>query len=259
MPPRAASPARRTRFGCGTRWPDHRMSSNLSGGFLKPSRIAGVAPSSPTKTELSTARKITASLRFARAARAGPCPDQGGPVIAKTVCGFLNGEGGTLLIGVDDHGAVLGLDADMTTLRHRTGRDRYELFLRQCLDNGLSSPTAATVGIAFHEVEGRDVCVVSVARIGNAADRPRTRTRRHPTRCGTRSRHGRIESHPIQRDRLLNLHRPHRATGQRRASDATTGDRLGPNITTLPPRAYGANGSRRHAARHTVAAARHRG
>ena len=31
-------------------------------------------------------------------------------VIVKTVCGFLNAEGGTLLIGVDDDGNVLGLD-----------------------------------------------------------------------------------------------------------------------------------------------------
>ena len=86
--------------------------------------------------------------------------------VVKTVCGFLNGEGGTLFVGVDDGGAVLGLDADMATLRHKTGRDAYELFLRQCLDNGLSSPTATTVAIAFHEMDGRDVCAVSVAASG---------------------------------------------------------------------------------------------
>ena len=51
-------PRRRARFGCGTRCPGHRMSSNPSGCFASPSRIAGVAPSSPTKTKLLTARKI---------------------------------------------------------------------------------------------------------------------------------------------------------------------------------------------------------
>ncbi len=37
-------------------------------------------------------------------------------VITKTVCGFLNAEGGTLLIGVGDDGAVVGLADDMKTL-----------------------------------------------------------------------------------------------------------------------------------------------
>ena len=43
-------------------------------------------------------------------------------VIVKTVCGFLNAEGGTLLIGVDDDGAVVGLDADMQTLGSKGNR-----------------------------------------------------------------------------------------------------------------------------------------
>ena len=87
-------------------------------------------------------------------------------VIVKTVCGFLNGEGGTLFIGIADNGAFLGLDDDLATLRGRGGRDGYELFLRQCLDNGLSSPTAGVVSIAFEEFEGREVCVVKVAASG---------------------------------------------------------------------------------------------
>ena len=35
--------------------------------------------------------------------------------IAKTIAGFMNSEGGTLLIGVDDHGNVLGLEKDFAT------------------------------------------------------------------------------------------------------------------------------------------------
>ena len=87
-------------------------------------------------------------------------------VVVKTVCGFLNGEGGTLFIGIADNGGAVGLDKDLATLRGRGGRDGYELFLRQCLDNGLSSPTAAVVGIAFEEMEGREICVVKVAASG---------------------------------------------------------------------------------------------
>lgn len=86
-------------------------------------------------------------------------------VIAKTVCGFMNAEGGRLLIGVDDNGLVLGLDHDMRTLG-QPNADAYERFLRQLLDRSLSVPTAGTVQIGFERVEGADVCVVTVAASG---------------------------------------------------------------------------------------------
>lgn len=84
-------------------------------------------------------------------------------VIVKTVCGLLNGEGGTLLIGVDDAGTVLGLADDYGTLGKKQDRDGYELFLRQLLDANLSVPTAGKVRVRFEAVEGKDVCLVFVA------------------------------------------------------------------------------------------------
>jgi hypothetical protein len=86
--------------------------------------------------------------------------------VVKTVCGFLNAEGGTLLIGVDDSGTVLGLAHDMSTMGSRASRDGYELFLRQHLDNNLSVQTARLAKIHFEQVTGKDVCVVSVAASG---------------------------------------------------------------------------------------------
>jgi hypothetical protein len=86
-------------------------------------------------------------------------------VILKTVCGFLNAEGGTLLVGVDDAGQILGLENDFGTLS-KANADGYELFLRQLLDSGLTQITAATVRIRFETVAGRQVCVVSVAASG---------------------------------------------------------------------------------------------
>ncbi len=46
-------------------------------------------------------------------------------VVVKTLAGFLNAEGGTLLIGVDDAGAVIGLAGDYEALRKRD-RDGFE-------------------------------------------------------------------------------------------------------------------------------------
>ena len=84
-------------------------------------------------------------------------------VIVKTVCGFLNAEGGTLLIGVTDDGKLLGLGDDLRTLEKKPDLDGYELFLRQNLDKNLSVPTAGIVRIRFERKDNCDMCAVSVA------------------------------------------------------------------------------------------------
>lgn len=87
-------------------------------------------------------------------------------VIVKTVCGFLNGEGGNLLVGVDDDGKVLGLASDYSTLGSKGNADGFEIFLRQLLDSKLSVATAATVRIRFPTVAETQICQVSVAASG---------------------------------------------------------------------------------------------
>lgn len=82
-------------------------------------------------------------------------------IVVKTVCGFLNAGGGTLLIGVNDEAIVLGLDNDYKTLS-KPNADGYELFLRQRLDTDLSFPTAGLVKIRFETIRGVEVCIVSV-------------------------------------------------------------------------------------------------
>lgn len=79
------------------------------------------------------------------------------------MCGFLNAEGGTLLIGVTDDGDVLGLGDDLQTLGKKPNLDGYELFLRQNLDNNLSIPTAGVVKVRFERADALDVCAVAVA------------------------------------------------------------------------------------------------
>jgi hypothetical protein len=87
-------------------------------------------------------------------------------VVVKAVCGFLNAQGGTLLIGVDDERRVVGLANDFKTLGAKPDRDGFELFLRQRLDSDLSVPTAGVIKIRFEKMGDLDVCVVSVAASG---------------------------------------------------------------------------------------------
>ena len=51
-------------------------------------------------------------------------------VILKTVAAFANSQGGTLLIGVDDQGTILGLEQDYLSLEGGN-RDKFELHCRK--------------------------------------------------------------------------------------------------------------------------------
>ena len=81
-------------------------------------------------------------------------------VIMKTVAAFANSQGGTLLIGVDDAGKVLGLEADYHSLGG-VDRDKFELHLRNLLNQQFGTGfVTSKVSITFHEVEENEVCQV---------------------------------------------------------------------------------------------------
>lgn len=86
-------------------------------------------------------------------------------VIVKTVAGFMNAEGGTLLIGVADDGTVVGLEKDYTTI-HKHDRDGFELFLTQLIVANLTGPAGALLRVSFESLDGQDVCRVDVAAGG---------------------------------------------------------------------------------------------
>jgi hypothetical protein len=83
------------------------------------------------------------------------------------VCGvaaFLNSrEGGALLIGVGNDGAVSGLEEDFRAVNpQKPGRDSYELFLRDLLGSELGGEHGHLCRISFHQVQGREVCRIAV-------------------------------------------------------------------------------------------------
>jgi hypothetical protein len=80
-------------------------------------------------------------------------------IVVKTVAAFLNSEtGGTLLIGVEDGGAVLGLEHDFKTLGKRQDRDGYENFLTTLFLGSYGKDSSPLIQISFHQVDGKDVC-----------------------------------------------------------------------------------------------------
>ena len=83
-------------------------------------------------------------------------------VVVKTLAGFLNAAGGTLLIGVDDDGTPVGMAADYRSLR-KQDRDGLELHLQALLVRDLGeSASSSFATVNFHEIDGQDICQVTV-------------------------------------------------------------------------------------------------
>ncbi len=83
-------------------------------------------------------------------------------LIARTVAGFLNAEGGTLIIGVDDAGKAVGLELDLKLMK-QPDLDRYELWLTDYLEATLGKPALAFVSTRFGAVDGEDVVAIDIA------------------------------------------------------------------------------------------------
>jgi hypothetical protein len=83
-------------------------------------------------------------------------------VVLKTLAGYMNGNGGTLLIGVADNGSIVGLEDDYKTLK-KPDRDGFEQALMTAVATQLGGDACHSVQTMFHSVEQKDVCRVITA------------------------------------------------------------------------------------------------
>ncbi len=77
----------------------------------------------------------------------------------KTIAGFLNHRGGTLLLGVHDDGSIAGLEADYSALYHKN-RDGFERFVMGLVEDAIGADFCTLAHVVFHAVDGKDVCRV---------------------------------------------------------------------------------------------------
>jgi len=85
-------------------------------------------------------------------------------VILKTVTAFLNTHGGTLIIGVEDNGNILGLQPDYQTLQ-KQNRDGYELWLtNDLLLKEMGKDLAPYLAISFHTIDQQEICKITAQR-----------------------------------------------------------------------------------------------
>ena len=82
------------------------------------------------------------------------------PVI-KNVAGFMNTAGGTLLVGIDDNGRVLGLDADFGVMK-KANEDGFELIFNNAFNQMIGTEFRHFVQLSFPEIEGKTICLIAV-------------------------------------------------------------------------------------------------
>ncbi|MBN2100444.1 ATP-binding protein [Candidatus Dojkabacteria bacterium] len=84
-------------------------------------------------------------------------------VVVKEISAFLNSKGGTLLIGVDDDGTVIGLGDDIKTLR-KQNLDGYMQAVVSLISDNIGVQYCSNVDVSFEKINGDDICVLSIRK-----------------------------------------------------------------------------------------------
>ena len=128
----------------------------------------GTATTDAVATEDLITHGESKQVEFKQTGRINLHTGQSDPVIehevVRAIAGFMNAEGGTLLIGVTDSGEVFGIERDFKTLGKRQNPDGFALWLDNLLDNTLGPVAAAGVNFQFDKYPDGTICRVDVSR-----------------------------------------------------------------------------------------------
>jgi predicted HTH transcriptional regulator len=83
-------------------------------------------------------------------------------VVARTIAGFMNTKGGTLLIGVEDDKTTIGLDRDYNTLKKKNN-DGFLIHLSHIINNYLGKEFSAFWSANIIRNKGIDICRIDVS------------------------------------------------------------------------------------------------
>jgi len=82
-------------------------------------------------------------------------------VILKTISGYLNTNGGELLIGLDDSGNILGLEKDYISFKKKD-RDGFELKIYQLITDYIGIEFCSLVHLSFYNIDDKDLCALTI-------------------------------------------------------------------------------------------------
>ena len=82
--------------------------------------------------------------------------------VLKTLGAFLNSDGGTLLIGVEDNKNILGLDLDFNSFSKPDKLDEFQKHFDNLIHKSFGNRFQRYLDITFPEVDGKVICAVTI-------------------------------------------------------------------------------------------------
>ena len=83
--------------------------------------------------------------------------------VMKTITAFLNSEGGSLVIGVDDNNQVRGLESDLVSLA-RQSQDGFQNHFNNLFVSMIGPEFRQYVKLSFHDINDKSVSLIQVDR-----------------------------------------------------------------------------------------------
>lgn len=83
------------------------------------------------------------------------------PAIMKTISGFMNTQGGMLIIGVDDKKNIRGLEDDLKNMKKKD-LDGFENFFNITFTNMIGLEFRNYIDISFEKIKNKNICIIRV-------------------------------------------------------------------------------------------------
>lgn len=83
--------------------------------------------------------------------------------VVRTICAFMNGSGGTLLIGVTNDERIVGIGEDYEFVKPKN-RDGWEQWLTNLVKTRVGPVAVTDIGVAYADIEGKTVARIDVQR-----------------------------------------------------------------------------------------------
>ncbi|HOK40473.1 MAG TPA: ATP-binding protein [bacterium] len=83
--------------------------------------------------------------------------------VLKSIVAFLNTNGGTLIIGIDDNKNILGLEKDYETLKKKD-KDGFEAYLIQIIKEKIDINICSYIHIKFLNLNEKEICIIKIKK-----------------------------------------------------------------------------------------------
>ncbi|SHM22678.1 AlbA family DNA-binding domain-containing protein [Flavobacterium xinjiangense] len=83
-------------------------------------------------------------------------------IIVKTIAGFLNAKGGSLFLGVNDKGDIIGLENEYKHFGSSANHDKYEREIRSAIVNLFNKDVNSQIEFKFHRSNNIEYCEIII-------------------------------------------------------------------------------------------------